>query len=75
MPLHELSEKAKDLDPDRPVAVYCKGGYRSAIAAGLLQRAGYRDVLNVIGGFDAWRACDLPYARARRAAGEAGGIV
>ena len=67
LPLHELTEKAKDLDPDRPVAVYCKGGYRSAIAAGLLQRAGWRDVSNVIGGFEAWRARDLPYARARRA--------
>ena len=36
-----------------PTAVHCKSGYRSMIAASLLQRAGH-DVINVIGGFDAW---------------------
>jgi hydroxyacylglutathione hydrolase len=40
--------------------VYCKGGYRSAIAASLLQRAGFERVMNVTGGFDAWSACHLP---------------
>jgi rhodanese-related sulfurtransferase len=49
-----------DLDHDRPIAVHCKGGYRSAIAASLIQRAGFENVMNVIGGFDAWRACGLP---------------
>jgi hydroxyacylglutathione hydrolase len=42
------------------VAVYCKGGYRSAIAASLLQRAGFDQVMNVTGGFDAWSTCQLP---------------
>ena len=36
-----------------PTAVHCKGGYRSMIASSLLQRAG-RNVINVIGGYDAW---------------------
>jgi 3-mercaptopyruvate sulfurtransferase SseA len=46
----------------QPVAVYCKGGYRSAIAASLLERAGFEQVLNVTGGFDAWSQCRLPAA-------------
>jgi len=41
------------------VAVHCKSGYRSMIAASLLKRAGH-DVINVIGGFDAWEKEHLP---------------
>jgi len=61
-PLDNLTRAFGDLDKSKPVAVYCKGGYRSAIAASLLQRAGFEQVLNVIGGFDAWSACRLPIA-------------
>jgi hydroxyacylglutathione hydrolase len=59
-PLDHLPSTVIDLDKSKPVAVYCKGGYRSAIAASLLQRAGFGQVMNVIGGFDAWSACHLP---------------
>jgi rhodanese-related sulfurtransferase len=41
-------------DATAPVAVHCKSGYRSMIACSLLRRAGFTDVTNVIGGFDAW---------------------
>ncbi len=61
-PLNKLNAMLDDLDKTRPVAVYCKSGYRSSIASSLLQRAGFEQVLNVTGGFDAWRACDLPFA-------------
>lgn len=60
MPLHKLESMLGELDHDRPIAVHCKGGYRSAIGASLIQRAGFENVMNVIGGFDAWRACGLP---------------
>jgi hydroxyacylglutathione hydrolase len=61
-PLDSLASALTDLDKSKPVAVYCKGGYRSAIAASLLQRAGFEQVMNVTGGFDAWTACHLPIA-------------
>jgi hydroxyacylglutathione hydrolase len=61
-PLDHLASHLDDLDKTQPVAVYCKGGYRSAIASSLLQRSGFEQVLNVIGGFDAWSACHLPVA-------------
>lgn len=60
MPLHKLTASLAQLDRSRPIAVHCKGGYRSAIAASLIERAGFENVINVIGGFDAWRACGLP---------------
>ena len=49
-----------DLDRDDTVLVMCKGGYRSSIACSLLQRAGLKRVVNVIGGFDAWNKAGLP---------------
>jgi hydroxyacylglutathione hydrolase len=61
-PLDNLAKTLRDLDPTRPIAVHCKGGYRSSAAASLLQRAGYSHVMDVKGGFDAWRACNLPVA-------------
>ena len=45
---------------NRSIAVHCKSGYRSMIACSLLERAGYRNVINVAGGFDAWQAVGLP---------------
>jgi glyoxylase-like metal-dependent hydrolase (beta-lactamase superfamily II)/rhodanese-related sulfurtransferase len=60
-PLDKLTSSLSDLDSKKPLAVYCKGGYRSAIASSLLQRAGYAQVMNVVGGFDGWLACNLPF--------------
>jgi len=48
------------LDPQKSIAVHCKSGYRSAIACSLLARAGYKNVINIVGGFDAWQKQQLP---------------
>ena len=48
------------LDRSKDIAVYCKGGYRSSIACSLLERAGFRHVINVIGGYDAWKTLPEP---------------
>jgi glyoxylase-like metal-dependent hydrolase (beta-lactamase superfamily II)/rhodanese-related sulfurtransferase len=61
-PLNQVERMLNDLDRSAPIAVHCKGGYRSAIACSLLERAGFRQVMNVTGGFDAWLACGLPAA-------------
>jgi hydroxyacylglutathione hydrolase len=42
------------------VAVHCKSGYRSMIACSLLERAGFKNVSNIAGGFDAWKNAGLP---------------
>jgi len=58
-PLDRFKAALPKVNPNATVAVHCKGGYRSVIAASLLQRAGYK-VINVLGGFDAWEQAQLP---------------
>jgi glyoxylase-like metal-dependent hydrolase (beta-lactamase superfamily II)/rhodanese-related sulfurtransferase len=65
-PLHKLSSMLEDLDPARLTLVHCKSGYRSSIATSLLERAGFKQIINVTGGFDAWRACNLPWVQGGR---------
>jgi glyoxylase-like metal-dependent hydrolase (beta-lactamase superfamily II) len=59
-PVDNFGAKIPGLDRNAPIAVQCKGGYRSMIACSLLQRAGFREVINVSGGFDAWQNANLP---------------
>jgi len=59
-PLNHLEEQAARLPRDRPVFVYCAGGYRSSIAASLLQRLGFAQVSEIAGGIAAWEAAHLP---------------
>jgi hydroxyacylglutathione hydrolase len=61
-PLDKFSAALPQLDKRQPLAVHCKSGYRSMIACSLLERAGYENVSNVIGGFDAWQEANLPSA-------------
>ena len=59
IPLNHLSERAQELPRDRPVLVYCAGGYRSSIAASLLQQKGFEHVTEIAGGMAAWEAAKL----------------
>ncbi|HEY6049780.1 MAG TPA: MBL fold metallo-hydrolase, partial [Thermoanaerobaculia bacterium] len=59
VPLNELPDRTDELDRAAPVAAICAGGYRSAIAASVLERAGFSRVANVVGGMDAWTASGL----------------
>jgi rhodanese-related sulfurtransferase len=61
IPLGELAVRTGELNPEKLLVVHCKGGYRSSIATSLLRRAGFRNVANLIGGFDAWKAAGLPW--------------
>ncbi len=60
MPLNHLGERLSELPTDRPLLVYCAGGYRSSIAASLLERHGFRQVSEIAGGIAAWEAAKLP---------------
>ena len=61
IPLGQLRSRTAELSPTRLIAVHCKGGYRSSVASSLLRRAGFEDIANLTGGFDAWKASGLPY--------------
>jgi hydroxyacylglutathione hydrolase len=66
VPLNHLVERAQELPKDRPLLVYCAGGYRSSIAASLLQRAGFTRVGEIAGGIAAWETANLPLSCNRR---------
>jgi hydroxyacylglutathione hydrolase len=60
IPLNHLTENLEKLPKDRPLLVYCAGGYRSSIAASLLQRSGFDHVGEIAGGVAGWEAAKLP---------------
>lgn len=59
-PLDNFKIAPPEIDHKVPIAVHCKSGYRSMIACSLLQRAGFENVVDVVGGFDAWQLAKLP---------------
>jgi glyoxylase-like metal-dependent hydrolase (beta-lactamase superfamily II)/rhodanese-related sulfurtransferase len=59
-PLNHLAERLGELPADRPLLLYCAGGYRSSIAASLLQQRGFTRVSEIAGGLAGWEAAGLP---------------
>ena len=59
-PLASINDWMKDIDPASHFFIHCAGGYRSMIAASILQARGYRNFTEVAGGFEAIRKTDLP---------------
>jgi len=66
--LDDFKAALPELNHDAEIAVYCRGGYRSLIACSLLQRAGFKKVINVTGGFLAWEKAGLPLESERTVA-------
>ena len=60
IPLSRFIEHMSEIPTDRPVLVFCAGGYRSSIAASLLQRSGRSNVSELAGGITGWEAAGLP---------------
>ncbi len=63
LPLDRIETTLAGLDATRPTAVICAGGYRSSAACSLLERHGFRDLQNVVGGTSAWVAAGFPVDR------------
>lgn len=57
----ELQVEGRVPDRDRRIVVYCAGGVRSAFAAKTLGELGYRDVVSLAGGFNAWKNDGRPW--------------
>ena len=55
IPLNRLSGDVEEVPHDRPVVVYCAGGYRSSIAVSLLMQRGIQ-VYDLVGGMASWQA-------------------
>ena len=62
IPCQELRDRLGELPRNRPILVHCAGGYRSSLAASLMQRADITQVSEIAGGIAAWEAARMPIA-------------
>jgi rhodanese-related sulfurtransferase len=60
IPLNQLPNRLAELDPKRPLAIVCRSGYRSSLAASLLQARGFQRLADLKGGLTAWDAAHSP---------------
>jgi rhodanese-related sulfurtransferase len=61
VPYHDIHELPDGIDPERPVAVICASGQRSAVGASLVKAHGARDVIHVVnGGVPTWERLGFP---------------
>ncbi|MGP8076046.1 MAG: rhodanese-like domain-containing protein [Thermoplasmata archaeon] len=54
IPMNEIPERTEEIPKDRELIVYCHGGTRSMMVAGYLESRGFKSVVNLSGGIDAW---------------------
>ena len=59
-PLANINDWIKDIDPKEHFFMHCAGGYRSMIAASILQARGFRNFTEIEGGFNAIAKTDVP---------------
>lgn len=59
-PLAYINDWVNDIDPEQPFHLHCAGGYRSMIAASILQARGYRNFIEIEGGFKAIAETQIP---------------
>jgi hydroxyacylglutathione hydrolase len=59
-PLAYINDWIKDINPNEHFFMHCAGGYRSMIAASILQSRGYRNFTEIAGGFNAISKTKLP---------------
>lgn len=62
-PLADIHEWVKDIHPDKHFYLHCAGGYRSMMAASILQARGYRNFTEVEGGFNAVAQTNVPTSK------------
>ncbi len=53
IPLKDLQDRLNELDKNEKYYVHCAGGYRSLIAASILRKNGFDNIVNIKGGFNA----------------------
>ena len=59
VPLSRLADRLQTLTGGEQIVLQCSSGYRSAIAASIMRRAGIGPVSDLVGGLDAWEAAKL----------------
>ncbi|TRZ41684.1 MBL fold metallo-hydrolase [Robertkochia solimangrovi] len=59
-PLDFINEHMNEIDKDHHYYIHCAGGYRSVIAASILQSRGYENLTDIAGGYGALKETGLP---------------
>lgn len=54
IPASHVPDRIDDIPRTGPLVVHCASGYRSSIVASLLEQHGFTEVMDLVGGFDAW---------------------
>lgn len=54
IPLQHLATRLSELPRHHPIVVYCSNGYRSSMAASLLEHQHFSNIIGLTGGFEAW---------------------
>lgn len=70
----KFEQKVALLAKDKPVYVYCRTGNRSGQAMAVMQKLGFKKVVNLAGGIRAWTAAGLPVEAPTTAASTAEGM-
>jgi glyoxylase-like metal-dependent hydrolase (beta-lactamase superfamily II)/rhodanese-related sulfurtransferase len=60
IPVNKMFTDSKRLSKEMPVLTVCNSAYRSSMAASMLLKMGFKDVINMEGGSQAWIAAGLP---------------
>ena len=60
VPLDFMLEDLGNLNPNNPYYVHCAGGYRSVIAISLLKQKGFKNLIDIAGGFGAIKKAGIP---------------
>jgi hydroxyacylglutathione hydrolase len=63
IPLPDLLHCLTELPKDKGISVICASGYRSSIAASILQANGFETVVNLAGGTKAWESYGYQLSR------------
>ena len=58
--LDSIGNSDPNLDPSKNYYMYCVSGYRSATLISILRKMGYRNIKNILGGFEAIRETEIP---------------
>ena len=56
----DINQWIKDINPQEHFYMHCAGGYRSMIAASILQARGFRNFTEIKGGFNAISKTNIP---------------
>lgn len=63
IPLNKLQERVSEVPKDKRLILHCLGGYRSMIAASILEENGFENLTDLVGGINAWTDAALPVVR------------